>query len=792
MKKNLITVAVLTILVAMNILLLSRLSEFVMVYPFSRLMMDNRLLYPLGIADDATRFGNVVQSINGIRVSSGDVIRTLSSVPLYERLFVVVESGDRMMHLQFDGRTRNRDAEWFFILLMLCADLHFLWGFFVFMRHSYRDLADVYVRFVMGTGVLYLMIFDLYGQREMSPLFLLAGYFIACHSIIMEVSPARKTLLKRVMVIGTVLIALVPVANCVFSMRGDALVSARITALMIMTGIVFSIYNIIKTSIRLNNLSLWKRNVSIVLSVIIAYLAPVVFFLFPFFLLSFMPGWVIACIMPLFPLHAGSILVKKRLSEVREFPIKGVLATVMNIAVSVAGALLLFYIVHVYSGRISVTGIFALFILVMVLLLTFKYFFLGKIRTLSFQLKDYYANSLQNIAELVSSPAELELKIRRIYQEVKEFIGVRVLLFFLPEEEYSEKLKLAGDSITSYSKNHAFVKYYKKRNEIIVRHTHLHDLDLDSEIRDLMVEKNLFLMVPCFKVGDFKGVLGVGEKADSYFFSNQDISYLQTVSMQLYQLIENDRLFDNYIIKRNYEKELDIASYVQLRLLPRETPAHQGIRISFYNRPYKKVTGDYFDFIKVDRDKTAIVLGDVSGHGLSASMILSMTSSIVNAMLMEKKSIEKAVEEVNHFLNHRYRGVDLISLFIGTYNRRTRELIYINAGHCPPLVMHRGKTSVSVLEGRSKILGADPAANYFSSKTILNRGDEVLLYTDGLIEMYDEHTDNHLNESALVKLLVREPEKDMEEKLKMIIEHINNVDREAIRDDITLIGITAL
>ena len=185
------------------------------------------------------------------------------------------------------------------------------------------------------------------------------------------------------------------------------------------------------------------------------------------------------------------------------------------------------------------------------------------------------------------------------------------------------------------------------------------------------------------------------------------------MSLQLFQMLENDRLLKNYIIRRRFEMELDIASYIQTRLFPKSAPDSSRLAISFYNRPFLKVTGDYFDFIEIDKKNTAIVIGDISGHGLAAAMILSMTSSTIHALLREKKPIEYVIEEVNFFLNHRYRGTELITLFAGIYNTVTGELTYINAGHCPPVFIRKGTGEPERLEGRSKILGADPSAMYF-------------------------------------------------------------------------------
>jgi sigma-B regulation protein RsbU (phosphoserine phosphatase) len=311
-------------------------------------------------------------------------------------------------------------------------------------------------------------------------------------------------------------------------------------------------------------------------------------------------------------------------------------------------------------------------------------------------------------------------------------------------------------------------------------------------INSLLEEQEIILLIPVIRDKTVKAALMIGDKRKEKYFSNIGINYLETIAFQLYQMLENERLFRDYIIRSSFEKELDIASYIQIRLFPKKAPYRRGFDISFYNRPYIKVTGDYFDFITIDRNNTALIIGDVSGHGMGAAMILSMISSIASAMLSETKSIERTVDEINHFLNCRYKGIELITFFIGSYNRKTREMSYINAGHCAPIYVKHSEDNISLLEGRSKILGADPHARYSASKFSLEKGDEIFLYTDGVIEIYDQRTGNGFNENDLIETIFRNNNLDIEGKVNGIIEEINNFDNDTLKDDITLIGIKIL
>ena len=234
---------------------------------------------------------------------------------------------------------------------------------------------------------------------------------------------------------------------------------------------------------------------------------------------------------------------------------------------------------------------------------------------------------------------------------------------------------------------------------------------------------------------------------------------------------------------------MDNASYVQLRLFPRTTPDEErGLDVSFFYRPYLRVIGDYFDFFDVDEDRTAVIVGDVSGHGLSAAMILSAVNSIAYAMIRENKSIEETFKEINDFLLSNYRGMELITLFVGIYDRITREMIYINAGHNSPVVIKKNKKELRHIENRFKVLGADPDAEYFSSRYVFDRTDEIFLYTDGLVDLYDEESKERLNDVRLFAILLENIEESIDGKLIEIEKNIKKYGN-VIKDDITIVGV---
>ncbi|MDY6969922.1 MAG: PP2C family protein-serine/threonine phosphatase, partial [Spirochaetota bacterium] len=171
---------------------------------------------------------------------------------------------------------------------------------------------------------------------------------------------------------------------------------------------------------------------------------------------------------------------------------------------------------------------------------------------------------------------------------------------------------------------------------------------------------------------------------------------------------------------------------------------------------------------------------------------LSVVSSITHVMLQEKKSISETLEEINHYLNFRCDGVELVTFFISIYNKKTKEFEYINAGHRTPILIKKDTGELSFLEGKASILGALPNVDYSSSTLTFNRGDEMILYTDGLVEIYNDNTGEDYNDETLMRTISESIDLEIEDKLNSIIEKINLFKNGSIRDDIIIIGIEVL
>lgn len=184
------------------------------------------------------------------------------------------------------------------------------------------------------------------------------------------------------------------------------------------------------------------------------------------------------------------------------------------------------------------------------------------------------------------------------------------------------------------------------------------------------------------------------------------------------------------------ESELELASTVQQALLPQEIPSIPGLDIAAYSRPAQYVGGDYFDFIHFRPDMPGLMIADIAGHGISASLQMASIQSLSRALIPTSDSPEQAIARIHSLFVHNINFTTFVTLFMAAYDPSSRMLTYANGGHNPPLVVrsHDPRLSVDFLEPTGPAVGLIEDATYKQSEIQLGKGDLFLMYTDGVIE----------------------------------------------------------
>jgi sigma-B regulation protein RsbU (phosphoserine phosphatase) len=191
------------------------------------------------------------------------------------------------------------------------------------------------------------------------------------------------------------------------------------------------------------------------------------------------------------------------------------------------------------------------------------------------------------------------------------------------------------------------------------------------------------------------------------------------------------------------QSELDIAREVQSQLFPQSVPRVAGLELYGVCKAARSVSGDYYDFLKLDEHRVGLVLGDVSGKGISAALLMAAIQSALRAQFYNglaggdgaaevPVSTARVVDRLNRQLHANTPLEKYVTFFFGVYDARTRLLSYTNAGHLPPLLFRHGQIERLCTGGT--VVGLFPAAQYETAEIRLEPGDLLLTYTDGITE----------------------------------------------------------
>ena len=237
------------------------------------------------------------------------------------------------------------------------------------------------------------------------------------------------------------------------------------------------------------------------------------------------------------------------------------------------------------------------------------------------------------------------------------------------------------------------------------------------------------------------GVLAVGHSTAGNTFSKNDYDVFISAAEQSAFTLGNALAHREATKNRRLEKEIRTARDVQQILLPAGDPEIPGFKIAGTNLPARLVSGDYFDYIDVDEDHLGIVIPDVSGKGIGASLIMAMCRSVIRANAAYNHSPANVLRAANRQLFPDIREDMFISLAYAILDKRSGELLVARAGHDPPLHFIKATGEIRPVKPKGIAIGIDDGEVFDRAmaleSVVLAPGDSLLLYTDGVNEALD-------------------------------------------------------
>ncbi|WP_374166429.1 PP2C family protein-serine/threonine phosphatase [Arcticibacter sp. MXS-1] len=265
---------------------------------------------------------------------------------------------------------------------------------------------------------------------------------------------------------------------------------------------------------------------------------------------------------------------------------------------------------------------------------------------------------------------------------------------------------------------------------------------------------------------------------------SHELNYIQTLINIIVVALENKKLFWERVQRERFQREIELAGEVQNMLVPLRLPKSANFEIAATYLPHQNIGGDYFDFIRLNDKEFIWCIGDVSGKGMPAALLMATVQASLRAWTYVENDLEKLVRRLNEVVTHNTKGERFITLFLGKYNEETREMEYINAGHNSPILIADCQ-STFLKEGTTLLGPFDELPFVRPGKLILPPAALIFNYTDGLIESDDE--DVFISEEELVEYLTTHCASHSSQINKGILTEIQTKNNAKMHsDDITL------
>jgi ketosteroid isomerase-like protein len=208
-------------------------------------------------------------------------------------------------------------------------------------------------------------------------------------------------------------------------------------------------------------------------------------------------------------------------------------------------------------------------------------------------------------------------------------------------------------------------------------------------------------------------------------------------SLGLSELLRRQRLEQEISERARIEQELRVARHIQQASLPKEVPTLEGWQISPFYQPAREVGGDFYDFFELDDGRVGVVVGDATGKGVPAALVVTATYSMLRAVAQALGAFSpgEVLAQVNETLLARIPPNMFVTCFYAILDPKSGTLSYANAGHDLPYLWHGG--DCEELRARGMPLGLLPGMSYEEKEIVLDAGEAALFYSDGLVEAHD-------------------------------------------------------
>jgi len=314
-----------------------------------------------------------------------------------------------------------------------------------------------------------------------------------------------------------------------------------------------------------------------------------------------------------------------------------------------------------------------------------------------------------------------------------------------------------------------------------------------ARLRDSALSTASVMIAPLLYGRQNLGLLALGNGPMGAPFTQSDFVVFKSISEQSAFALYNAIIYSEANEKKRLDHDLEIARDIQRILLPEQAPAIPGFEVSGTNVPARQVSGDYYDYIRIDEHRLGIAIADVSGKGVPASLIMAICRSVLRSQAAQNSSPSKVLREVNRQLYPDIKEDMFISMAYLVLDHQRGVLTLARAGHDAPLLYQRSSQKVTAVKPPGMVLGIDSGSVFdrlvSDFDVPLERDDCLVLYTDGVTEALDSE-DLEFGMDRMIQSVRASAMQGASAIVTRVIEDVRNfAGAQPQHDDITMIAI---
>ena len=308
-------------------------------------------------------------------------------------------------------------------------------------------------------------------------------------------------------------------------------------------------------------------------------------------------------------------------------------------------------------------------------------------------------------------------------------------------------------------------------------------------------ENNIEVVVPLVVKDSVNAVLGLGKKDNLQAYTTEDLNLLKKLGQEAGVTIFNALHYEDLADKERLDEEMRMGHQIQMTLLPSHIPQVAGLSVQGLMQPAKEIGGDYYDFIESPgKDNLSIVIGDVSGKGVAAGLLMAMAKTAIHTLSQEETSPKQILMRTNNILYQHIGGQKFMTLLYLMWRPQSHSILYSSAGHEHILLCRTTAGIVEAIPSGGFMLGMMADIDDFleEKEFYLSPGDKVLLYTDGVTEALNKDGER-FSLSRLKEAFREHSQKPVKELMQAIKDDVYTfIGAHAQYDDITIVAMEAL